>query len=425
MVDGKHDLRALTTMLQQPLLADFRKPSKSVWHCALRTAPADRRLSDAEWEVVVREVLDRTGLASKDDEGGCRWVAVRHAADHVHVVVTLARQDGRRVSTSNDFYRVGEACRSMEAQLGLQLTGATDRTAGKQASRGEVEKALRHERTEAPRVLLRRAVLSAAAVANSPAAFVTELRAAGVLVRERRSEQDPDVITGYAVAWPGDHNAEGQPVWFGGSKLAPDLSWGRLAARWETPSGPLPPQLTTDPALRQDAYRQATQTVRAAARALGDHQRITEADDVATAGGDVIAAAGRLVEGRQEGTVHRVTDRYQRAARASWGRVPPASPLGAYLRRAARDLARLARAKRGEGQEVADLLMATGALAAALADLRATQHRREQEAAAREAATALRGAAHLLHRAAPAPSAGTATAHPTVTAAPRQGRGHA
>ncbi|MGQ7296963.1 hypothetical protein [Quadrisphaera sp. KR29] len=372
----------------------------------------------------MREVLDRTGLAPKDDDGGCRWVAVRHAADHVHVVVTLARQDGRRVSTSNDFYRVGEACRAMEAQLGLQLTGATDRTAGKQASRGEVEKALRHDRAEAPRVLLRRAVLSAAAIADSPAAFAAELRAAGVLVRERHSEQDPDVITGYAVAWPGDHNAEGQPVWFGGSKLAPDLSWGRLAARWETPSGARP-RLTTDPALRQDAYREATETVRAAARALGDRERLIEADDVATAGGDVIAAAGRLVEGRQEGTVQRVADRYQRAARASWGRVPPASPLGAYLRRAARDLARLARAKRGEGQEVADLLMATGALAAALADLRATQRRPEQEAAAREAALALQGAAHLLHRAAPVVDSGSAAAPPTVTAAPRQAQGHA
>jgi hypothetical protein len=26
----------------------------------------------------------------------CRWVAVRHADDHIHLVVTLARPDGRR-----------------------------------------------------------------------------------------------------------------------------------------------------------------------------------------------------------------------------------------------------------------------------------------------------------------------------------------
>lgn len=402
LVDGKHDLQPVAALLQQPITADFRKQSKPVWHCSLRTAPTDRRLDDAEWDVVVREVLDRTGLAPKDDDGGCRWVAVRHAEDHVHVVVTLARQDGRRVSTSNDFYRVGEACRAMEQRFGLQLTGARDRTAGKRPSRGELEKAQRSGRGEAPRVLLRRAVISAAAVSGSPTAFVAELRAAGVLVRERVSEQDESTITGYAVAWPGDHNAQGGPVWFGGSKLAPELSWGRLSARWDPSTGDDGPRRTTEPQARQHAYREATETVHAATRALGDRERAEEADDVAAAGGAVIAAAGRLVEGRHEGAVQRVADRYQRAARAPWGRAPSTSPLGAYLRRAARDLARLARAKNGEGEAVADLLQATGSLAAALADLRSAQQRPEQALAAREAAASLRGAALVLQRAAPA-----------------------
>jgi len=402
LVDGKHDLQDVAAKLQQPIAADFRKQPKPVWHCSLRNAPTDRRLSDAEWDVVVREVLDRTGLAPKDDDGGCRWVAVRHADDHVHVVVTLARQDGRRVSTSNDFYRVGEACRDVEARFGLQLTGARDRTAGKRPTRGEVEKAHRNDRAEAPRVLLRRAVISAAAVAASPSAFVAELRAAGVLVRERTSDQDASVITGYAVSWPGDLNARGEPVWFGGSKLAPELSWGRLSARWDASSDDGGARRTTGPLQRREAYREATATVRAATRALEDRERSGEADDVAAAGGDVIAAAGRLVEGRQDGEVQRVADRYQRAARAPWGRVPPTSPLGAYLRRAARDLARLARAKHGEGDEVADLLQAAGSLAAALADLRSVQQRPGQALAAREAASSLRGAALVLQRAAPA-----------------------
>ena len=33
-----------------------------------------------------------------------------HAADHIHIVATLARQDGTRPKTWNDFYRVREAC---------------------------------------------------------------------------------------------------------------------------------------------------------------------------------------------------------------------------------------------------------------------------------------------------------------------------
>jgi hypothetical protein len=40
--------------------------------------------------------MDKTGLAAADDELGVRWVAVRYAADHIHIVATLARQDGTR-----------------------------------------------------------------------------------------------------------------------------------------------------------------------------------------------------------------------------------------------------------------------------------------------------------------------------------------
>ena len=50
------------------------------------------------------------GLAPAGDDAGVRWVAVRHAADHVHLVATLARQDGTRPKVWNDFYRVREAC---------------------------------------------------------------------------------------------------------------------------------------------------------------------------------------------------------------------------------------------------------------------------------------------------------------------------
>ena len=47
--------------------------------------------------------MDRTGLAPADDDLGVRWVAVRHAADHIHLVATLVRQDGSRPRIWNDF----------------------------------------------------------------------------------------------------------------------------------------------------------------------------------------------------------------------------------------------------------------------------------------------------------------------------------
>jgi hypothetical protein len=101
---GARDFRRLTGLLEQPS-ATVAGPGydKPVWHCAVRAAPEGPLLSDAEWAVVAERVVHRTGLAPADDELGVRWVAVRHAADHVHIVATLARQDGTRPRIWNDY----------------------------------------------------------------------------------------------------------------------------------------------------------------------------------------------------------------------------------------------------------------------------------------------------------------------------------
>ena len=95
-----------------------------MWHCSLRTAPTDRRLTDNEWDEVCRTVLDRTGLAQPDDEQACRWLAVRHADDHVHLVVVLAREDCTQPSVSNDFYKVASAAREVEQRYGSCRQGS-------------------------------------------------------------------------------------------------------------------------------------------------------------------------------------------------------------------------------------------------------------------------------------------------------------
>jgi hypothetical protein len=66
------------------------------------TASGDRVLSDDEWAEVAGELLHRIGIAPRGDEQACRWVAVRHAADHIHVVAALAREDGRWVNIHGD-----------------------------------------------------------------------------------------------------------------------------------------------------------------------------------------------------------------------------------------------------------------------------------------------------------------------------------
>lgn len=228
---GLRDLRPLIGGLNL-MLAGGDHPAKCVWHCSLRSAPGDRIFSDAEWADVAAEVMDRTGLAPRGDDGACRWVAVRHADDHVHLVVTLARQDGRRAELHNDFYRVGEACRAVEERYGLTVTAGRDRSAARRSARAETEKAARLGQGEAPRERLRREVQTAAAGAGGRDEFFDRLRGAGVLVRERPSERHPGQVDGYAVAWPGFRTQAGQPIWYGGGKLAADLSLPKLEAHW-------------------------------------------------------------------------------------------------------------------------------------------------------------------------------------------------
>jgi hypothetical protein len=66
--------------------------------------------------------MGRTGLAPEGDDRAVRWVAVRHAPDHIHLVATLARHDRIRPKVWNDFFRVREACQNAERQFGLRPT---------------------------------------------------------------------------------------------------------------------------------------------------------------------------------------------------------------------------------------------------------------------------------------------------------------
>ena len=246
---GAPDLRRLAGLLAQPLAAlagpGYDKP---VWHCSVRAAPEDRVLSDAEWAQVAAGIMHRTGLAPGGDDLGVRWVAVRHAADHVHLVATLARQDGTRPKVWNDFYRVREACQEAERRFGLRRTAPGDRTAARRATRAETEQAARRGWGEPPRATLRREVCTAAAGASTEQEFFARLRQAGVLVRLRHSVANPGEVTGYAVGLPQHTARDGGVIWYGGGKLAPDLTLPKLRARWASPAGPGPADGTGLPA---------------------------------------------------------------------------------------------------------------------------------------------------------------------------------
>ena len=233
---GSRDFRRLAGLLAQPMAAlagpGYARP---VWHCAIRAAPEDRLLSDAEWAQVAAAVMDHTGLASAGDELGVRWVAVRHAADHIHVVATLARQDGTRPRVWNDFYQVRAACHEAEVRFGLRFTAPADRTAARCPSRPETERAARCGWSEPPRVTLCREVCTAAAGAASEQQFFARLETAGIAIRKRGGTTTRGEVTGYAVGLPAHRTKDGQIIWYGGGELAADLTLPKLRRRWTGP----------------------------------------------------------------------------------------------------------------------------------------------------------------------------------------------
>ncbi|MGH3232758.1 MAG: relaxase/mobilization nuclease domain-containing protein, partial [Streptosporangiaceae bacterium] len=399
--DGKRDFTNLVGLLLQPQAAlGKRAYARPVWHCSMRAAPEDRMLSDDEWAAIARDVMHRTELSAygQEDEA-VRWVAVRHGDDHIHIVAMLARQDGGKPSLSWERYKVRAACLAAEQRYGLRSTAPADRTAARRATRAENEKAARRGLDEAPRITLRRQVSTAAASAGSEEEFFTCLDQAGVLVRKRFSINNPGQVTGYSVALPGDTTKDAGPIWYGGGKLAADLTWPKLRQRWAphriTPGAG---RLTAEE--RNAIWEHAT---RVAADAAAQIRNLTWTDpaaaaDAAWATSDTLHVAAAMLGSR---ILRQAADTYDRAARPPYGRIPPPSPAGYQLRQAARLLSAFAYLTGDRSLTPIVFITRLAALAEAVAELRESQRHAAQAGAARAAAERLYAAA----RSASAPQA--------------------
>ncbi|HEX6525717.1 MAG TPA: hypothetical protein VF070_37745, partial [Streptosporangiaceae bacterium] len=393
---GSRDFRRLAGLLRLPHDAlgkwGYAKP---VWHCSMRAAPEDRLLSDAEWAQIAQDVMHRTGLCPRGQEDDAvRWIAIRHGPDHIHLVAMLARQDRTRPRVWNERYRVRDACLAAEERYGLRSTAPADRTAARPPSRAETGKAERQGRREPSRLALRRHVSTAAASAASTQEFFARLDQAGVLVRLRYSTRNPGQVTGYAVAMPGDTTRNGDPVWYGGGKLAPDLSWPKLQQRWTRPARPDSPLTPGEAdALWEYAARtaaDATDRIRFFT-ATGNP---AAAADAAYAASDTLHTAAAALGSR---TLRHAADDYDRAARHPHGRIPAPTPAGNQLRHAARLISAHAYLTGDRTVTPIVLLVRLAALAEAVAELRESQQHPAQ------AAAALRAAGHLRTATRPTP----------------------
>ncbi|MFF6793160.1 mobilization protein [Streptomyces filamentosus] len=228
--NGKQVENQLATQLDQPvkMLGD-KAPATTLWHCPVRAAPEDPILTDAQWADIARRIVAAAGLAPEGDEEACRWVAVRHADDHIHIAATLVRQDGRRPRRDHDIRAVQREARKIEIDLGLRRLNPGDGTTAKRPTSKEQFKAQRQGQDTTTREILRTRVRRAVAAASTETEFFALLEATGVAVRPKTGPSG-DVL-GYSVALPGDLNKHGEPVWFSGSTLAGDLSLPKIRHR--------------------------------------------------------------------------------------------------------------------------------------------------------------------------------------------------
>jgi hypothetical protein len=222
-----------------------------VWHCSLALHPDEADRSDEQWGEICEQFVEQMGFAGARAAEQCRWVAIRHGrsaggSDHAHVVVTLVAEDGSKARVHNDRPRAQRACRELERQFGMRAVEARVRGGGSRALKhGEIAADQRRgrgggERGEHParssRQRLERAVRACAGASRNEGEFVARLRQHGVQVRPRYAEGGTSKVVGYSVRLA-PRQETGPDVWYGGGRLARDLTLPALRRGWRHRQG--------------------------------------------------------------------------------------------------------------------------------------------------------------------------------------------
>ncbi|QQC92760.1 relaxase/mobilization nuclease domain-containing protein [Streptomyces alfalfae] len=390
--DPNATLTDLQQLLNQPMmaLAKHARPAKHVWHTSVRADPGDRILTDEEWADIARRIVAATGIDPGGGQSGCRWVAVRHADDHIHIVATLVTEDGHRPDDFRSGARAQAEARLIEKELGLHQVAPGDGTAAKRPTSAERHKAERQGRERTAREELRESVRRAVAGARSDEEFFERLAAAGLLIRKRAAPSGD--LLGYKVALPDDLNKDGEPVFYPGARLAPDLSLPRIRERWSGDAQDVPA------ARREEAIRTGPGSPASARR--GTASAVWQAVLVVEHGEDGVAAAhiasvGEVLDALAKTSAAHTRRELRDAAaafeRASRSHVRAVRGHDRALRLAARDLVQGGPAL-GRGEDGATTAMAIDMLFFLIT---ATAHWHARKGHAQQAEAAARAAEHL------------------------------
>jgi hypothetical protein len=331
-----------------------------VWRCSLSLHPDEPALSDERWGEICDEFVAVMGFAGADARAQCRWVALRHGAsaggsDHAHVVVALVAEDGSRASVHYDQPRAQNAARELEQRFGLRRLEARARGTGSRGVRaGERMADARRHRDHGPeghapergpRQTLERIVRACAVASRTETEFVRGLREQNVRVRPRYAEGGRTAVVGYSVGLPGPDSGPRRSVWFGGGRLARDLTLPSLRAGWQQSEGEQADAVkqwstwtSSRPRTRDERHAELED------RAVTWHQCVHEIDRlrkqlrgvdsdsagvarVARDGAGILAAWSVALEGDNPGALARASRQLARSAELrAYRRLPPARP---------------------------------------------------------------------------------------------------
>ncbi|GGP84617.1 relaxase/mobilization nuclease domain-containing protein [Streptomyces melanogenes] len=332
---GRNEAATLTDLaryLDEPVRlrnSEFgRKVTDHVWHCPVRTAPEDRHLSDTEWAEIAQRIVEAAGIAPPGDDLACRWIAVRHADDHIHILATTVREDGRRPKLHDSGRRVGNACRQIEKDFGLRRLNKGDQTATRSPTQAEMHKAKRLGWEQTSREWLEGRIRAAIPHAGSAEELLAYLEADGIPVKARRGPSGD--LLGYAARRPGDVNDKGEQIFHPGGKIAPDLTLPRLKARLET----VVPEEHPTARRNQPAtpWQQATHALDALQTGMADD---THAQAHISALGELIEATAQKAPAHLQAELNAAATAFARAERS---RIRAEDRAAATVRIAARDI---------------------------------------------------------------------------------------
>lgn len=323
----------------------IQMPGGHVWHCSISIPAGDRALNDTEWAHVARTAVERLGFTETSGKAPCRWVAVHHGPsingnDHIHLAVNLVREDGTFASFWGDRYTMSKVTADLEKQFGLRRVEGRAGAGMPGLSRAEIARTARTPGQREPdRRRLARLVRGCATAAASEADFVQRLRDSDLRVRARYAKGGRSQVVGYSVALrprTGTSTGTGtRPVWFGGGRLAPDLTLPRLREHWPDADTEAERRAALNEwdrraerrsgsAQRAAAYGpQVWQQAAEAVATAREHLAAVPADDVATWAGAAREAAGVLaawsarVEAERPGPLAAAADALARAAQTT------------------------------------------------------------------------------------------------------------